>query len=39
MTIEALSYREAAAILDVPIGTPTSRLMRGRLALLDRLGG
>jgi len=31
--IEGLSYREAAQVMDVPIGTLTSRLARGRTAL------
>ncbi len=31
--IEGLSYREAAQVMEVPIGTLTSRLARGRLAL------
>jgi RNA polymerase sigma-70 factor (ECF subfamily) len=31
--VEGLSYREAAQVMDVPIGTLTSRLARGRLAL------
>jgi RNA polymerase sigma factor (sigma-70 family) len=31
--IEGFSYREAAEMLDVPIGTLTSRLARGRAAL------
>ena len=31
--IEGLSYREAAELLDVPMGTLTSRLARGRAAL------
>jgi RNA polymerase sigma-70 factor (ECF subfamily) len=35
--VEGLSYREAAGILDVPIGTLTSRLVRGRQALARKL--
>nr|WP_229689296.1 sigma factor-like helix-turn-helix DNA-binding protein [Xanthomonas oryzae] len=31
--IEGLSYRDAAAVLEIPIGTLTSRLARGREAL------
>ena len=31
--VEGLPYREAALVLDVPIGTLTSRLARGRAAL------
>jgi RNA polymerase sigma-70 factor (ECF subfamily) len=37
--IEGLSYREAADILGVPVGTVTSRLARGREALQNMLGG
>jgi RNA polymerase sigma factor (sigma-70 family) len=36
--IEGLAYKEAAEILDVPMGTLTSRLVRGRQALVARLG-
>lgn len=35
--IEGLAYREAADILDIPIGTLTSRLTRGRQALVRTL--
>jgi RNA polymerase sigma-70 factor, ECF subfamily len=37
--IEGLSYREAAEIVGVPVGTITSRLARGREALQNMLGG
>jgi RNA polymerase sigma-70 factor (ECF subfamily) len=40
--VEGLSYREAAEALEVPVGTLTSRLARGRAALqalLDHEGG
>ena len=35
--VEGLAYKEAAAILEIPIGTLTSRLTRGRQALVQRL--
>lgn len=37
--VEGCSYEEAAAVLNIPIGTLSSRLVRGRTALLARLGG
>jgi RNA polymerase sigma factor (sigma-70 family) len=36
--IEGLAYKEAAEVLDIPMGTLTSRLVRGRTALLAELG-
>jgi RNA polymerase sigma-70 factor, ECF subfamily len=36
--IEGLSYKEAAHVMQVPIGTLTSRLARGREALQQMLG-
>jgi RNA polymerase sigma-70 factor (ECF subfamily) len=35
--VEGLAYREAADLLDIPIGTLTSRLTRGRQALVQML--
>lgn len=37
--VEGLSYNEAAEVLEVPPGTLTSRLVRGRMALLAHLEG
>jgi RNA polymerase sigma-70 factor, ECF subfamily len=36
--VEGLSYKEAAEVLEVPVGTLTSRLARGRTALQASLG-
>jgi RNA polymerase sigma factor (sigma-70 family) len=36
--VEGLAYKDAAAVLDIPMGTLTSRLVRGRQALLSSLG-
>ena len=38
VAVEGLSYREAADVLDTPIGTVMSRLARARGALAERLG-
>ncbi len=35
--VEGLAYREAADLLDIPMGTLTSRLTRGRQALAQML--
>ena len=37
--IEGFGYREVSEMLDLPIGTVSSRLVRGRNALLATLGG
>ncbi len=36
--VEGMSYKEAAEVLEIPIGTLTSRLARGRTALAAELG-
>ena len=37
--IEGFGYRETAEMLGLPIGTVSSRLVRGRTALLEMVGG
>lgn len=37
--VEGLSYQEAADVMEIPVGTLTSRLSRGREALATLLGG
>jgi RNA polymerase sigma factor (sigma-70 family) len=37
--VDGLSYKEAAEVLEVPQGTLTSRLVRGRMALMAELDG
>lgn len=34
VSVDGMAYRDAAALLGIPIGTLTSRLIRGRQALL-----
>jgi RNA polymerase sigma-70 factor (ECF subfamily) len=36
--VEGFGYREVSEMLDLPIGTVSSRLVRGRIALLSMLG-
>lgn len=36
--VEGFGYRETAEMLDLPIGTVSSRLVRGRTALLEMVG-
>ena len=36
--VEGLAYKEAAELLGLPMGTVTSRLVRGRQALMETLG-
>ena len=38
VAIEGLGYREVAKLLDLPIGTVSSRVLRGRQALMTLLG-
>jgi RNA polymerase sigma factor (sigma-70 family) len=35
--VEGLSYKDAAEVLEIPAGTLTSRLVRGRMALMAQL--
>ena len=37
--VEGFGYREVSEMLGLPIGTVSSRLVRGRTALLEMLGG
>ena len=37
VSVEGMSYKEAAETLEIPVGTLTSRLARGRAVLLDKM--
>ena len=37
--VEGFGYREVSEMLDLPIGTVSSRLVRGRIALVEMLSG
>jgi RNA polymerase sigma-70 factor (ECF subfamily) len=39
VAIDGMSYRDAAEVLEVPIGTLTSRLARARVAMAERVTG
>jgi RNA polymerase sigma-70 factor (ECF subfamily) len=39
VAIDGMSYRDAANVLEVPIGTLTSRLARARVAMAERVTG
>ena len=39
VAIDGMSYRDAAEVLEVPIGTLTSRLARARMAMAERVTG
>ena len=39
VTVDGLTYKEAAAVAEVPVGTIMSRLARARVALQAKLNG